>query len=473
MYVKARALCATWAVIAILSTGCDDSPPAGPDGGGGGGDASSLDASSDAAAVDNGTPVDGPGKQDKGKSDKGQPDKGKPDKGKQDKALPDKALPDSKPSPDMAPPDMALPDKALPDMPQPDTMTPDQLVPDQLQPDLVPHDQGIPPVYITNPSPLSPVVVNKLHQIIFKAKGGLGPGSYKWSGKVPAWAKLNASSGLFSGTPTAPGSYTLNLRVDSGPRWDTRTYKLIVAGALTLSSAAKPYFKATCSATAKINVKSLFSGGHGPFSCKVYTGPGRGAWPGKLNYDASDPTGCTLSGGFDTKDAPGVYGFIVQVSDGLGQTLDVPVSCSNGACPAPMTMSPAIWPPRVVKPGSSYKWIMDLTGVNVICKNASCTSCSVCSDVLLTIQSPFSADNILDCTKTGDICLYNSKLGLYSTCPSTTTWHGEPYVKNHNPLRASGLPGWNSLELKLTYSGNQTSPCGGKQWSCHWDTLEL
>ncbi len=206
----------------------------------------------------------------------------------------------------------------------------------------------------------------------------------------------------------------------------------------------------------------------------MYCGAGRGTFPTNLKNDLSDSSGCTLTGGFDpTKDLPGSYGFLVTVSDSLGQKLDVPIACKNGDCPATvMSMKPAIWPPRVMSPTFAYKWILDLSDVNVLCVDAGCKSCSTCSSSLMTISSPMTADPKLDCTKPGDICMFNSKLGIITSCPSITTWHGEPLVKAHTPQRTAGLPAWNALSLKITYSGNTLSPCGGKSWACHWDTLE-
>ena len=470
---KVSLIYAVGLVLALPFAGCDSDVVSytGPDSGP---DAAGRDASSDqgntvdadsASADSSGGDVPGPDVG--GKPDSTPPDSLLPDKPVMDLVQPDKHLPD------LATPDSLQPDMALPDLPWPDAAQPDSAQPDLLIPDVMPHDKGIPVVTITNPSPLSPVPVNKAHSIIFKAVGGLGPGSYKWSGQVPAWAKLNQSTGVFAGTPTAPGTYPITVRVDSGPRFDQRSYKLVVVSALVLSGAANPYLKAQCNASSQIKIKGLFSGGLGPYYCTVYSGSGRGTYPGKLNYLKSDPSGCTLSGGFASTDAPGTYGFLVTVSDALGQTLDVPVTCKNGNCPSTtMTMIPAIWPPRVMSPKASYKWIMDLSGVDVRCKNASCSQCGICADILVTISPPITADPNLNCLKAGDVCLYNTKFGIYSKCPTTTTWHGEPLVKAHAPQRGKGLPAWNSLELELSYSGNKLNPCGGKTWTCHWDTLE-
>ncbi len=473
MFFRAGLICAA---LAVSIAGCDSDtvPPRPHDSGA---ETSGLDARTDRNKADSAPKLDG--LKDAGKADtpapdvNTQPDQAPPDSAQPDTSLPDSAQPDTS-LPDSAQPDTSLPDKAIPDLLVPDAAQPDMMQPDQLVPDLVPPDQGIPVVTITNPSPLSVVPVNKAHTILFKAVGGLGPGSYKWSGTVPAWSKLDPNTGVFSGTPTVPGTYPITVRVDSGPRFDQRSYKLEVASAMSLSAAAKPYFKAQCSATSQIKIKSLFAGGKGPYTCTVYTGAGRGTFPGKLTYATSDPSGCTLTGGFDPKtDPPGTYGFLVTVSDTLGQKVDVPVTCKNGDCPSStMSMTPAIWPPRVMSPKTSYKWLMNLSGVDLLCKNVSCTHCSTCMDIVIAINGPITADANLDCLKPGDVCLYNSKFGIWSKCPGTTTWHGEPMVKVHTPQRATGLPAWNTLEMKMSYSGNTLNPCGGKTWSCHWDTLE-
>jgi len=361
----------------------------------------------------------------------------------------------------------------LPDQMLPDQMLPDQLLPDQMLPDLVPPDQGIPAVVITNSSPLPNGLINKPYSFSFTATGGLGPGSYKWSGSLPPWGKIDPNTGVFTGTPTSSGAFNLTIKVDSGPRSNQKLYQLAVASLLILSPGATPYMKATCSATSQIKVSSLFTGGLGPYTCKVYSGPGQGTFPTKLAYASSDPSGCTLTGGFDAaKDKPGAYGFIVTVTDGVGQTLDVPIACKNGDCPANMVMKPAIWPPRTMSPAFSYKWVMDMNDVNVLCKDAQCLSCGACSNTLMGISSPMTADAKLDCTKPGDICLFNSKLGIITSCPSVIGWHAEPLVKAHTPQRGAGKVAWNSLELTIKYSGSILNPCGNKEWTCHWDTLE-
>ena len=400
-----------------------------------------------------------------------------PDSAPPDLAPPDLAPPDLPPPdlliPDLPVPDLPVPDLMPPDFPVPDQMQPDQMQPDQMQPDLVPPDKGIPAVTIMTPAPLKPGAVNMSYQLYFQVQGGLGVGTYTWSGTVPGWGKLNAATGLFSGTPTSPGVYSITVRADSGPKYDQKTYTIKIVSALSLTAAAKPYMKAVCSASAKINLASLFTGGLGPFYCKVNQGAGTGVVPGNLAYDLTDATGCTLTGGFKATDKPGTYGFMVTVSDTLGQTLDIPIACKNGDCPSTdMVMKPAIWPPQTKLAGAAYSWTLGLKGVDVLCTDSACTKCSTCVDILMNITSPFTGDSKLDCLKPGDICLNNSTLGVISGCPSQTTWHGEPMVKTHTPARAKGLPAWNAMGLTVTYSGTKLSPCGSKKWTCQWVTLE-
>jgi len=494
-------MAAVGGVLAMLATGCDDEttmPPSGDasldsaaaDAGNihkDAGDAdlslsdlSTPDADSQADGVKgmDGSKIDGGGKVDSSSVDSSPADGPSGDIKSADSAQPDLMQPDQL-LPDQLQPDLFVPDVMQADVMQADVMQPDQqqpdmFVPDVMQPDLVPPDKGIPLVFITTNSPLPAGPVNKVYSVTFTAAGGLGPGSYKWSGSVPAWGTLNTTTGIFSGTPTAPGKYPITVRVDSGPVFHQKNFQIEVASALSLSAAANPFFQAQCSAASQIQIGALFSGGKGPYTCQVYSGNGQGTFPANLKYLASDPTGCTLTGGFDpTKNIPGTYGFMVTVTDSLGQKLDVPVACKNGDCPPTnMIMTPAIWPPQVKSPAAAYKWFMDINDVNVLCKDSGCKQCSTCANIVISISSPFTADPKLDCLKPGIICLYNSKLGIFSTCPSITTWHGEPLVKAHNPQRGAGVPAWNTLEFRITYSGNQLSPCGGKTWACHWETLE-
>jgi len=352
----------------------------------------------------------------------------------------------------------------------------DSSQPDAMLPDLVPPDKGIPAVVITTTPPLPAGIVNKTYKVTFSALGGLGTGTYKWTGSGVAWGAMNKTTGVFSGIPTAPGTFTLTVRVDSGTVFYQKTFKIEVVTELVIAGAAKPYLQTTCAAGKTISLKSLFSGGKGPYTCYFYVGNGAGTRPSKLTYATSDPTGCTLIGGFDaTKDLPGAYGFLVSVKDAVGQVKEIPIACKNGDCPttpANVTMTPAIWPPAVKTGSLSYTWKAEAKDVNVPCKDAKCTSCGWCMNILMNTAAALTGCPSLDCTKTGHVCLDNSVLGSISKCPDVTTWKGEPRVKAHSPQRGAGLPAWATLELNLVYSGNVLSPCGGKKWICHWETLE-
>ena len=80
-------------------------------------------------------------------------------------------------------------------------------------------------------------------------------------------------------------------------------------------------------------------------------------------------TGCTISGGAGPGDPPGVYGFIVIVSDLKGQMVEIPVAVRVGSCNTAVgTIAPAEYPVRTVTPpGSAYSWNWQITDVDAVC----------------------------------------------------------------------------------------------------------
>lgn len=82
-----------------------------------------------------------------------------------------------------------------------------------------------PLVLITTTDPLPAAQVGAAFTDTFTATGGWGPGSYTWAATgLPPGLTLNPQTGVFSGTPTVAGSYTVNFSVSgSGPTPPTET----------------------------------------------------------------------------------------------------------------------------------------------------------------------------------------------------------------------------------------------------------
>ena len=169
-----------------------------------------------------------------------------------------------------------------------------------------------PPLAITTASTLPQGVVGTAYSRTLAATGGIPP--YTWSvatGSLPAGLTLAASTGILSGTPSAPGSSTFAVRVrDSQPTPGSVTKELtltIQPPPLTISTssplpdgAAGTAYSQTLTAT----------GGVPPYSWAVTSG----SLPAELTLGSS--TGA-ISG---TPSAAGNHTFTAQVSDALKPT---------------------------------------------------------------------------------------------------------------------------------------------------------
>lgn len=331
------------------------------------------------------------------------------------------------------------------------------------------QDSGPAELEITTGNPLPDGVVGQSYTTSFATAGGTG--SDDWTDvSLPPWGTLS-SSGQFSGTPPAPGNYTLTVRVDSGTQSDEETFDLSVYGVLELNG------DPPVTGTDGLDLDTFLDGGKAPIACTVYTGPGEGTVPSGVQQDSSDATGCTFEGTPDGSNPPGGYGFLVIVEDILGQRIEVPVFYAGDACNTSAVMiDPEANVPRVETAGSAYAWSLTVDeDIDAPCETTQCNSCGACWNMSMT-ASPLATTQDLECANPGDVCSdCNSCTTAVQTCPDLLTMTRSVDVKSHSPLR-SGAAAWLSIEVTLDYSGTVTSPlsdCGNKHWECHLETLEV
>lgn len=132
-----------------------------------------------------------------------------------------------------------------------------------------------------------------------------GSGSYTWSitsGALPTGLSLDGSTGVISGTPTAPSTSSFTVKVSDGIGTATKTLSTTINLALTIVTALLP------NGTQNVSYSQTLAaaGGGGIYTWSI-TG---GAIPTGLSL-----TGNTISG---TPTANGEFSFTVQVSDSIG-----------------------------------------------------------------------------------------------------------------------------------------------------------
>jgi large repetitive protein len=159
-------------------------------------------------------------------------------------------------------------------------------------------------------STLTPAQVNKPYSLQLSASGG---GNLTWSvaaGALPAGLSLNASTGLVSGTPTAAGDSSFQIKVTDGTRSDVQTYSLSVVEPLVI---AKPTAAgAEVGQSFKLELKA--TGGKAP-----YTWSAEGL-PSGLTLDAA--SGVISGTPADVSTAT----VKVTVTDALGEATEMDVS---------------------------------------------------------------------------------------------------------------------------------------------------
>ncbi|MED5594682.1 putative Ig domain-containing protein [Janthinobacterium sp. P210006] len=199
------------------------------------------------------------------------------------------------------------------------------------------------PTISVTPNTLPAASVATAYSQQLSASGGVGPYAYTVSsGSLPAGLTLS-SSGLLSGTPTAGGSFTMNVQAaDAHLFTGTQSYTLTVASAtvsLTPASLPNPTAEASYSTTLTA------AGGTAPYTFSVSSG----TLPAGLSLNTASGV---LSG---TTNVAGSFPFSIKVTDsstGVG----APFSASNSytlavAAPA-LTLTPASL--AAIRAGDAY-----------------------------------------------------------------------------------------------------------------------
>ncbi len=320
-------------------------------------------------------------------------------------------------------------------------------------------------VRIVTPDPLPDGIAGQDYTIAFAATGG--DGNYQWTGVNLPFGSLDAG-GAFSGVPPASGAYTLTIRVESAGESDTRDFHLQVYDPLVTTLPNPPLLQGRDG----LDVSQVVQGGKGSLRCFIYQGPGEGTVPPGVTQDPNDTSGCTLSGTVSASAKPGSYGFIVVVTDDLGQSIEVPVWYQGAPCNvAGVALTPPASPPQVVPAGSAYSWQLEVTNLNYPCEDPGCTSCRACINMFL-MSGPLDPTAQLQCSNPGVVC---SDCGPgcitnASTCPGLGSMRRSVDVRAHPPIRQGFA--WETVELTLDYTGDDLQNCGPNHWECHIETLE-
>ncbi|WEK03857.1 MAG: Ig-like domain repeat protein [Candidatus Devosia phytovorans] len=181
---------------------------------------------------------------------------------------------------------------------------------------------------IVLPSTLATPRQNRPYSQALAAIGGTPPYAYEIaSGSLPTGLSLNATTGRISGTPTAAGSFTFELRAtDSAatPLVGLRSYTLEVQPAATL--VVDTNIGAITAGTTVDKTISV-SGGTGPYSTSVISA----TLPAGITFDpvTRKLTGTTL--------ALGSYALVLEIADANGDSVTASVAIAVLAPPIIVT----------------------------------------------------------------------------------------------------------------------------------------
>jgi hypothetical protein len=182
---------------------------------------------------------------------------------------------------------------------------------------------GTPPLAPPPPSPAQPplqittagltnATAGTPYTATLVASGG---GSLTWAlaaGSLPAGLTLG-SNGVISGTPSAPGTYTFTVRVDSGGRSTSKQLSLVVREKLTASAPADQTWEVGRPLQISINA----TGGSPGYSWKL-----SGTLPAKTGFIGDKGNGSTsVVQGVPAE--PGTFPVVLTVTDAAGVSADV------------------------------------------------------------------------------------------------------------------------------------------------------
>ena len=128
------------------------------------------------------------------------------------------------------------------------------------------------------------MTVGAIYSQTLAASGGLAPYTYSLQGTWPAGLSISSSTGVVSGSPTTPGSYTsLYVRVTdaAGVTADIPTFTITVSAATSLSITGTPVTTAT-QGTFYTGFTAVASGGQTPYTYSL-----QGTWPTGISINAS------------------------------------------------------------------------------------------------------------------------------------------------------------------------------------------
>ncbi|HEY3099952.1 MAG TPA: Ig domain-containing protein [Methylomirabilota bacterium] len=153
------------------------------------------------------------------------------------------------------------------------------------------------------------------YTVMLAASGG---GSLTWSladGSLPAGLTLGAN-GVVSGTPSAPGTYTVTVRVDSGGRSTSKQLQLVVREKLSASAPADQ----TWEVGRPLQITLSAKGGAAGYSWKL-----SGTLPAKTGFIGDKGNGSTsvLQG---VPAEAGTFPLVLTVTDAAGVSVELKVT---------------------------------------------------------------------------------------------------------------------------------------------------